>query len=279
MSDQCFADLAARLPRHARLVASLRDAVLTDERWRWFAVSCSLGAGRGDELSDIDCAIGFAESLGFDEVEVLGDELVVSIGDVADMLINVAEGWQPDTRRFGVEYVDGLQLDLVLMPARRISGLRDGELAIVDKDGVFAVGATSSLYGPPGERLVREWALMAWWWVSDVAKYLTRRSMFEASERIALVRYYALRLFAAASHVPYPVYGLASLLDYEPFELPDGLADTYPVPDNDVSAAAAASAVAALLADCSRRANTALGYDLSTPWEAAARQRLGAAMR
>ena len=120
---------------------------------------------------------------------------------------------------------------------------------------------------------------MAWWWVSDVAKYLTRRSLFEAAERIALVRQYSLRLFAAASHVPYPSYGLTSLLDYEPFDLPEGLAATYPVPDDYASVAAAASAVAALLADCTRRAATSLACDLSTPWETSARTRLAVALR
>ena len=53
------------------------------------------------------------------------------------------EGWQPETRRFAVEYIDGLQLDLVLMPAPWMPGLRDGEVALVDKDGALAMAATS----------------------------------------------------------------------------------------------------------------------------------------
>jgi len=217
MSDRWFADLEARLPQHARLIGALRDAVAADERWRWFDVSCSLGAGRGDELSDIDCAIGFADPIDVDELEALGEQLVASVGDAADMLVHVAEGWQPETRRFAVEYIDGLQLDLVLMPAPWMPGLRDGEVALVDKDGALAMAATS--------------------------------------------------------------YGLTSLLDYEPFELPEGLAATYPVPDDYASVAAAASAVAALLADCTRRAATSLASDLSTPWETSARTRLAAALR
>lgn len=79
--------------------------------------------------------------------------------------------------------------------------------------------------------------------------------------------------------MPHPSFGLTSLLDHEPFELPDGLAQTYSVPDDYASVAAAASAVAALLADCSERAATGLGFDLSMPWETTARQRLGAATR
>lgn len=279
VGDLWLADLAVRLPRHARLLGALRDAVCEDGRWRWFGVSCSIGAGRGDEFSDVDCAIGFAEPIDVSDLEVLGEELATSVDVVVDVLVHVAEGWQPDTRRFGVEYVDGLQLDLVLMPASRMPGLRDGEVAIVDKDGVFGVDAKSSLYGPPDERLAREWVLMAWWWVSDVAKYLTRQSLFEASERISLVRHHALRLFAAASHIPYPSYGLTSLLDYEPFELPAGLADTYPMPHDHASVAQAATAVADLLVYCAQRAAAALGFDLSTPWEGTARERLARTKR
>jgi len=92
MSDRWFADLEARLPQHARLIGALRDAVAADERWRWFDVSCSLGAGRGDELSDIDCAIGFADPIEVDELEALGEQLVASVGDAADMLVHVAGG-------------------------------------------------------------------------------------------------------------------------------------------------------------------------------------------
>jgi hypothetical protein len=67
--------------------------------------------------------------------------------------------------------------------------------------------------------------MMAWWWLSDVAKYLERGSLFEAAERIALVRQEALKLYAAARDVPYPLFGITSLLDYEPFEVPQNLAE------------------------------------------------------
>jgi len=130
----------------------------------------------------------------------------------------------------------------------------------------------------PRHGVAREWTMMAWWWLSDVAKYLERGSLFEAAERIALVRQEALKLYAAARDVPYPLFGLTSLLDYEPFEVPQNLAGTYPVPTDRISVAAAARCVAALLAQCSHSAATHLGYDLSTPWETTARQHLETAI-
>jgi hypothetical protein len=271
-------DLTARLPRHGRLISSMQEAVTDHDRWRWFDVSCSLGAGGGDELSDIDAAIGYSESLGIDEASTLAEQLVASVGEVVDVLVHAMDGWPAEVRRLAVEYADGLQLDLVVMPASRMSGLRDREVAIVDKDGDLAGTATSQVYGPPGESVAREWTMMAWWWLSDVAKYLERGSLFEAAERIALVRQEALKLYAAARDVPYPLFGLTSLLDYEPFEVPQNLAETYPVPTDRISVAAAARCIAALVAQCSHSAATHLGYDLSTPWESTARQRLETAI-
>lgn len=274
---QWLAELTDRLPRHGRLIAALRNAVVADERLRWFDVCCSLGAGLGDEFSDVDCAVGYAEPLAEDHLESLGTQLVSGVGDVADLLVHVMDGWPPGVRRFAAEYDDGVQLDLVVMPSRLMSGLREREVAIVDKDGALAGDGTSSAFGPPDQRTAREWVLTAWWWVSDVAKYLQRGSVFEAADRIERIRQEALKLFAAANDVPYPRFGLTSLLDHEPFRIPDGLAETYPQPDDRRSVEAATTAVVALLAECSSEAAAHLGYDLSTPWEARARDRLTAA--
>lgn len=271
-------EVAMQLPRHGRLIAAIRDAVAADERWRWFDVSCSIAAGRGDEWSDIDCAVGFAEPFDTEDLEEGGRLLVSHVGDVVDVLVHGMEGWPPEVRRFAVEYADGVQLDLVLMPAKFMSGLRLGEVGVVDKDGNLDGTAMSGAFGPPDERKAREWVLMAWWWLSDVAKYIQRGAWFEAAERIALIRQEGLKLFAAAQGVPHPAFGLTSLLDYEPFEVPAGLAETYPVPSDAGSVASAALAVAALLDESSARAADRLGYDLSTPWETTSRRRLAAAI-
>lgn len=276
---QWLVELTQHLPRHGRLIAALRDAVAADERLRWFDVSCSLGAGLGDQFSDVDCGVGYAEPRSDEDLEALGTQLVSNVGAVTDVLAHVMERFPPGTIRFAVEYDDEVQLDLVLMPSAVMSGLRDREVAIVDKDGALAGTATSPVYGPPDEDRAREWVLTAWWWVSDVAKYLARDSRFEAADRIALVRQHALKLFAVSLDVPYPEFGLTSLLDYEPFRLPDGLAETYPLPSDRASVDGAASAVVAVLAECSAQAASHLGYDLSTPWEGRARTRLAAATR
>lgn len=272
-----LAELGTQLPRHSRRISALRDSVAADERLRWFDIGCSLGAGRGDQLSDIDCGIGYTEPLSEDDLEELGLQLVSSVGVVVDALVHVMDGFPPGVHRFAVEYDDEVQLDLVLVPTALATGLREGEIAIVDKDATRAGTATSSAYGPPEARTAREWALTAWWFVSDIAKYIQRESLFEAADRIERVRQQALKLYAAAHDVPYPQFGLTSLLDYEPFRLPANLADTYPQPGDRVSVEAAAAAVVALLAECSAEAASHLGHDLTTQWEDRACARLAAA--
>ncbi len=272
-------DLSARLPRHGGLVRALRDAIADDDRWRWFDVACSLGAGGGDAWSDIDAAAGYSDVLDVDEASALARELVTGVGEAVDVLVHAMEGWPPDLRRVAVEYTNGVQLDLVVMPAPQMSGLRDREVGIVDKDGDLSGNAISQLYGPPDVDVALEWTMTAWWWVSDIAKYLQRDSPFEAAERIALVRNEALKLFAAAHDVPYPGFGLTSLLDYEPFALPPKLTDTYPAPTDRTSLIAASRNVAELLDECVDLAARHLGYDLSTEWTTTARRRLEAATR
>ncbi len=68
-------------------------------------MGCSLGAGGGDEFSDIDCSIGYSESLGVDEAQTLAKELVGVVGEVVDALMgwwwlsyDLSTGWETTAR-------------------------------------------------------------------------------------------------------------------------------------------------------------------------------------
>ena len=256
MSEWPWSDL----PRQAALIDALRTAVETSETWRWLEVCCSLAAGRGDELSDVDAGIGYEGAL---DLESAGLELVHAGGEPIDVLAHVMAGWPPETRRFAVEYRNGPQLDLVLLPATRRVGLPTGAVAVVDKDGRLAEAWSPPAEAPPSPEEAREWLLLGWWALSDVAKYVRRGSMFEAVERLTEARQQALKLHAAAAGVPFPSFGLVSLLDFPPYELPPGLAATYATPDSKQDVLAAALAIADLLPP--------------SPWEAVARARLSGA--
>jgi hypothetical protein len=75
---------ASELPRHAAVVEALRHAVEESEQWRWLELSCSLAAGRGDDLSDVDAGVGYAESITLADLEREGTELVSAAGPIAD---------------------------------------------------------------------------------------------------------------------------------------------------------------------------------------------------
>ena len=268
---------AGDLPAHAEVLEALRREVTDGAQWRWLELSCSLAAGRGDPLSDIDAGVGYAESLAAEELDRAGTALVEAAGATRGVLIHALPGWPPGVRRFAVEYASGVQLDLVLMPAHQRQGLPDGSIAVVDKDARLAVPWRPPVADPPTVAEAREWVMLGWWALSDVAKYLRRESLFEAVERISEARQQALRLFAVARRVPYPAFGLVSLLDVAPRVLPDALDRTYCVPTDRGTVAAAAHATADLLERATMGAAEVLQTPLDTPWSGIARHRLATA--
>ena len=192
------------------MIGALEAAVRAAGTWRWLEGCCSLAAGRGDEVSDVDAGIGYGAALDPATLDSLGHELVHAAGEPIDVVAHVVPGWPPETRRFAVEYRNGVQLDLVLMPAARRVGLPTGDVAVVDKDGNLAQSWTPPVANPPTAAEAREWLLLGWWALSDVAKYVRRRS-------------------------------------FPPYELPPNLAATYATPTSAQQVLAAANAIADLL--------------------------------
>jgi hypothetical protein len=273
------ARLAAQLPAHADTLDRLARAVASSDRWRSLLVGCSLGAGRGDQHSDIDAGLGYATPLPVDELEDAGRDLVAQAGDVIDVLVHTYAEWPDDGRRFAVEYANGVQLDLAAFPApwRRTRAV---DIPIVDKDGNLdsVVEPSLDLLADRTQRNAQEWAMLGWWSVSNIAKYVRRNSLYEAVGSIDDVRRHCCRLHAIARDVPDPGYGLTSLLDVAPPDLPDGLGNTYCRPDDRTAVIAAALAVTELLAVSAPAAAARLGIDLGTPWSDVARARLAAAL-
>lgn len=266
-------DLRGRLPRHAALLNAMRDVVAADERWRWLQYGCSLGAGGGDELSDIDAAIGYIDISGDDLFEAARG-FALDAGEPTDFVVHRMAGFPDDSCRIAAEYADGVQLDLVLVPADYYPGLPDRSVAVLDKDGALATPWVSNASRPPTPERCREWVVLGWWALSNVAKYLHRGSPFEAELALAEARALALQLWAAGRGVPYSYFGLTSLLDFPPFELPDGLAATYAVPSDPDAVRAAAHAAASLLESAAALAAATLGADLDSRLGPVVRRRL-----
>ncbi len=260
-----------RLARHRDLIDTLTRLVADDEEFRWFEVGCSLGAGRADQHSDIDAGVGYRGD--GTNVEALGRRLVSNAGAIVDLLIHRMAGRDPGSIRCAVEYASGVQLDLVVMPASHSLGLPDETIAVVDKDGTLATPWTPDVAGPPSAREAREWAYLAWWALSDVAKYVSRGSLFEALDRLAAARGFVLRLVAVGSETRYPSFGLTSILDFRPGALPATLAATY-CRAEATAVVDAAEATADLLTEATAEAAAALGETIDVPSAVLSRARL-----
>ena len=273
MTEDALASLRSRLPRHAALLDSMSDVVTRDDRWRFLEVGCSLGAGGGDELSDIDAGLGY-EGIEVDSLYDAAREFAAQIGVPVDLVVHRMDGWPDDVCRLAAEYDDGLQLDVVFIPAGRRSGVPDRSFAVVDKDRRLTVVVTPPTRLPPSIEVAREWVVLGWWAIATADKYVRRQSLFEAVHAIDEARTHALRLWAAGCGLPYAAFGLTSLLDFPPFELPNELAATYAIPDDVEAVAAANRATADLLAAASTSASTSLGADVVSPLAQVVRNRL-----
>lgn len=257
--DAWFEALRARLPAHAALLDTLLAICTSDERIRLLELQCSIARGAGDELSDLDLGVA-ARDDAWEQVAVDLPDRLVDLSTTVDLLAHTMPEWggRPHRRLF-VQYADGRQIDLVVQPASAIVGRVPGAIVLYDPDGMLAkervvAAATATLDD------VRTWELLGWESLANVAKYLRRGSRWEALGRLTEARDHALRLWAAAEGVPYPLFGLTSLLDAEPPHLPEDLDATAARADL-AELAAAARACAELLRAASARARKRLGSD------------------
>ncbi|MBA2280430.1 MAG: hypothetical protein H0W25_04220 [Acidimicrobiia bacterium] len=152
----------SNLPAHSLVISRLEAVAEGSGEWRWLEVCCSLAAGRGDVLSDVDAALGYGDGVASDQLGHLARLVVAAAGTPLDVLVHVVAGWSPDARRCAAIYEGGVQLDLVVMPASRRSGLPTGAVAVVDKDGRLAEPWRPPVEEPPSPAEAREWLLLAW---------------------------------------------------------------------------------------------------------------------
>ena len=251
--------LRERLPGHAALLDALGAICRSDDRIRLLELQCSIARGAGDELSDLDVGVAVRDDAWEEVASELPDRLRAMAEPVALLAHTMPEWGSRPHRRLFVQYVDGRQIDLVVQPASAIRGRVPGAVVLYDPDGLLAeervvAVATATLDD------VRTWEILGWESLANVAKYLQRGSAWEALARLTEARELALRLWAAAEDVPYPLFGLTSLLDADPPRLPEGLDATAARADL-AELAIAARACAELLGAAGARARERLGSD------------------
>jgi hypothetical protein len=254
--------LGPELRVQAGLLRGLLAALGDDDRWEWLELGCSVAAGRGDALSDLDMGLGFSGTgePPLDEVEAI----LRGLGPVVEVYDSPWDG----RHRWWVQYADGGQIDIVLVPAADRPGRAPGSVALLDRHGRLAEEfRPQALTVRPDEP--RRWLLDGWEALSNVAKYVHRNALYEAIEQIHRARTRALQLWAAGEAVQYPSFGLTSLLDDAGATLPAGIDATYATVDRRAILAAALAS-----ADVLARSGEHASAGLDTPLRAYVTDRL-----
>jgi hypothetical protein len=240
--------LPAELAGQRAILEGLLELCEDSESIRWLVIGCSLARGAADRLSDLDVAMGVRDEV-FGPVTAGVRRAVGRLGDLVGSYHHQLPGVPGIHERIFAQYADRCQLDLVVFPASVPGGAIPGVVVLYDP-GAVLVTADEQRPVTPGQ--VREWAFRGWCALADLGKYLRRQSPWEALERLHEARTQLWQLAAAAGGVPHPQYGITSILDFAPGQIPAGMPDT--VADLDPARLlSAARRLAALLSETGRR--------------------------
>jgi hypothetical protein len=224
IAREWLADLARQLPAHHHVLQRLIEGVRSDPRVVQLSIGSSVGRGAADVLSDLDCELSLEADAWPSGLELV-EPLVRSGGDVVEILHH-HWGNAPESRRTAVIYDNGVQLDLMVWPVTAWSGMRPPDNVVLHATReVFTRPWDPARAVPTVERL-REWHFMGWWALLDADKYLRRGSPWEARQRLEEARAVAWQLCATAQGLPFPEYGITTLLDAPDAHPPDTFAGT-----------------------------------------------------
>ncbi|HEX9064046.1 MAG TPA: hypothetical protein VF843_03000, partial [Streptosporangiaceae bacterium] len=227
--------LPDELDGQRRILRKLLTACEADDRFRFLCVACSVGRGAADHLSDLDTGLGIRDE-DFEAGLAAARLAVDQAGDLVDSLHHQLPGLTMRHERIFAQYADRCQVDLVVTPASEDYGPVKDEVVLYDPDGRRTARFTDREITP---QQTREWAFAGWCALADLGKYLRRGSVWEAMSRLNEARDQLWRLQAAACGVPNPQYGLTSMLDFAPDQMPDAFRET--VADLDPSRLLAAA--------------------------------------
>jgi hypothetical protein len=211
----------------------------------WLELGGSLGRGGGDEDSDVDAGLGvLLDGTSYQQRRDAALVAARGFASVTDQLIQHLGSDDRPADHVVVQYADGRQLSLVVMPAENRPGLPPGSRALLDRSGRLAVP-----YQPPATHASaeqrREWAFLAWWALADVAKHARRGLTWRAVESLHEARTCLWRLHAAEAGLDYPEFGVVSV-ENAGATAPTGIERTLPAAD-DADVRAAARALCAVL--------------------------------
>jgi predicted nucleotidyltransferase len=195
------------LPREVAAQAGVFTRLLeqadNDQRIRAVSLEGSMARGGADELSDLDTRIWVADDE-FDSMLADLPSFARAVGAPLDILFET-----PGSHYLFVQYVDGVQLELLALRASEATGAVSGELVLIDRDGrMRGIEETP----PPWDSNL--WLGWAWMRLFDLEKYLRRGVVWRALIKLEEARMLLLRHHAATTGIPEPQLGLTSILNF-----------------------------------------------------------------
>jgi hypothetical protein len=208
--------LPVELAGQRELLTGLLRLCQREDRVRWLVVGCSVARGAGDWMSDLDMAVGVRDD-SFAAVLPVIREAVDGLGELVESYQHQLPSVTETHERIFAQFADRGQVDLMVFPASVPGGSVPGVVVLYDADGQLVVTGDRR---PVTADQIRQWAFGGWCALADLGKYLRRGSAWEALDRLGEARAQLWQLWAAALHVPDPQYGLTSILDFAPSQLP-----------------------------------------------------------
>ena len=215
----------------------------------WLELAGSMARGADDEASDIDAGLGVEPA---DDGQDAGAGLaarrdavlaaVLGLAPVADSLV---QPFGPRADHLVVQYADGRQLSLVVMPSEDRPGLPPGSRAVLDRSGRLSREHRPATWSATPEQL-REHAFLAWWAVRDARKHAARGSGWRAVEALHEARTHAWVLLAERSGLAFPTHGVVGVQNAG-VPVPTGWEATLPAGTEPVELDRAARAAAEVL--------------------------------
>ena len=241
-------DLPPELAGQRALLRGLLALCDADDRISWLVIGCSLARGAGDRLSDLDMAMGIRDE-DFEAARPDIRRAVDGLGELVESYYHQLPGLTQAHERIFAQFADRSQVDLVLFPASVPGGSVPNVVALYDPDDRLVIAGERK---PVTSGQIREWAFGGWCALADLGKYLRRGSTWEALARLNEARAQLWQLWAVTLDVPDPQYGLTSILDFAPGQVPASFEGT--VADLDPGRLLdAARRVAALLHEAGER--------------------------
>ena len=222
--------LPEELARHVRILRLAIADATSDARLIALQVQGSVGRGTADSHSDLDLGL-VVDDASWPAIAADVPAIVMRWGDVVDGRHQLVPSSQaPDALSTWMQFADGIQLDLLVLPTSRFLGSGpDGKTLFDPHEVILPTDHPQRLTDIP---TVSKWALTCWQSLTETAKYLERGLPLTALEWLNPARQATISCWAAAHGLEFS--GFANVVGAQlgiKCPWPAGLEKTYAPPD------------------------------------------------